>query len=451
MGTPFQLLGISEGAGLEEIERAFRDRVKTAHPDAGGSEKQIEILLCAREEAIKNVRGRSLIRLSQDSHALIELVAREFGALTSAHETHKIIKGEARDTATGALQRLKRTVPIFMLLSGIVALLANQKLEFYKQLFENPYDVGLSAAEYAVTRMTTTSQLLAEMIPDLTLEARAIPDAITAANEPAKAAPPETTSGKTEQSWQEYERAVEHTASLIGESFPPPSSILTFFGDGSYYPRAWLRTSPPFCSLKDCFEFLGIEDGDEIYRSSGKDGLLRRVDGIKKSYDFDLLSRQRFQKVEQAKIDHQASLISTASILSGLLFAALYAAIQALIKRIETRIEWLDSQLAKRSFYHRLFQALFPTSSSTNFTEDELVELLESKSLRKPDTVSKRDWKQIIKIVFRYLRPAAFVNFFVSRGLSSKFIERTEHELEGDIIEYYTLTLPKRPVADEKL
>lgn len=57
--TPCELLGVSPDADADEVESAFRERVKTAHPDGGGSGDEYRRLQEARE-AMTGGAGRSL-------------------------------------------------------------------------------------------------------------------------------------------------------------------------------------------------------------------------------------------------------------------------------------------------------------------------------------------------------------------------------------------------------
>ena len=46
--SPYQVLGVSPGASMEEVEHAFRLRVQASHPDhKGGSEEEIRRVLAA--------------------------------------------------------------------------------------------------------------------------------------------------------------------------------------------------------------------------------------------------------------------------------------------------------------------------------------------------------------------------------------------------------------------
>lgn len=52
-GDCWQVLGITKNASRDEIEKAYRTKAKSAHPDAGGSTDGMAKLNQAREEALK--------------------------------------------------------------------------------------------------------------------------------------------------------------------------------------------------------------------------------------------------------------------------------------------------------------------------------------------------------------------------------------------------------------
>jgi len=53
----FDILGVSERSSVETIERAYRDKAKTAHPDSpGGSNDAMAELNRAREEGLRQMR-----------------------------------------------------------------------------------------------------------------------------------------------------------------------------------------------------------------------------------------------------------------------------------------------------------------------------------------------------------------------------------------------------------
>jgi len=49
MDSPFDVLGVDEDASEGEIERAYRERVKEAHPDQGGSAAEFQLVRAAYE------------------------------------------------------------------------------------------------------------------------------------------------------------------------------------------------------------------------------------------------------------------------------------------------------------------------------------------------------------------------------------------------------------------
>jgi DnaJ domain len=51
----WDVLGVEEGASRADIERAFRDRAKKVHPDAGGNDNAMAELNAARNQALKEI------------------------------------------------------------------------------------------------------------------------------------------------------------------------------------------------------------------------------------------------------------------------------------------------------------------------------------------------------------------------------------------------------------
>ncbi|MFB6270133.1 MAG: ferredoxin Fer [Halobacterium sp.] len=52
MESPFDVLGIDEDADDGEVERAYRERVKEAHPDQGGSAAEFQLVRAAYEKVL---------------------------------------------------------------------------------------------------------------------------------------------------------------------------------------------------------------------------------------------------------------------------------------------------------------------------------------------------------------------------------------------------------------
>ena len=50
MPSPFEVLGVEPDADQREIERAYRDRIKEAHPDHGGSQREFKRVRAAYED-----------------------------------------------------------------------------------------------------------------------------------------------------------------------------------------------------------------------------------------------------------------------------------------------------------------------------------------------------------------------------------------------------------------
>lgn len=51
--SPFEILGVSPAASIDEIERAFRAAARKAHPDAGGSTARMAELNAARDQVLR--------------------------------------------------------------------------------------------------------------------------------------------------------------------------------------------------------------------------------------------------------------------------------------------------------------------------------------------------------------------------------------------------------------
>lgn len=54
--SPYELLGVSPGAGTADVNRAYRRLVLTAHPDRGGDEASLKRLNLAREVLLDRSR-----------------------------------------------------------------------------------------------------------------------------------------------------------------------------------------------------------------------------------------------------------------------------------------------------------------------------------------------------------------------------------------------------------
>ncbi|MFP8889328.1 ferredoxin Fer [Natrialbaceae archaeon A-CW2] len=58
MESPFDVLGIDTDADHDDIERAFRRRIKEVHPDQGGSVEEFRLVHAAREQLLsKHLEG----------------------------------------------------------------------------------------------------------------------------------------------------------------------------------------------------------------------------------------------------------------------------------------------------------------------------------------------------------------------------------------------------------
>ena len=55
--SPYQVLGIAPEASDEEVEKAFRQRVMACHPDRGGDEAELRVVLAAIQEIRRERKG----------------------------------------------------------------------------------------------------------------------------------------------------------------------------------------------------------------------------------------------------------------------------------------------------------------------------------------------------------------------------------------------------------
>lgn len=55
--SAWEILGLQRGASAEEVNRAFRELARTAHPDQGGTHEQMARLTAARQELLAQVHG----------------------------------------------------------------------------------------------------------------------------------------------------------------------------------------------------------------------------------------------------------------------------------------------------------------------------------------------------------------------------------------------------------
>lgn len=54
--NPFKILGVNMNATKEEVMKAYREKANKAHPDKGGTDKDM-VMLNAALEAIRQLRG----------------------------------------------------------------------------------------------------------------------------------------------------------------------------------------------------------------------------------------------------------------------------------------------------------------------------------------------------------------------------------------------------------
>ena len=56
---PFAVLGLSPGSTVAEVENARRTLAKSSHPDVGGSDRQMQVINAAADEAARIAAGRT--------------------------------------------------------------------------------------------------------------------------------------------------------------------------------------------------------------------------------------------------------------------------------------------------------------------------------------------------------------------------------------------------------
>ncbi|WP_138004762.1 ferredoxin Fer [Halalkalirubrum salinum] len=59
MDSPHEILGVDDDASAEELKRAYKRRVKDAHPDHGGSMAEFQLVKAAYEDAKAGTRKRT--------------------------------------------------------------------------------------------------------------------------------------------------------------------------------------------------------------------------------------------------------------------------------------------------------------------------------------------------------------------------------------------------------
>ncbi|MFB6233396.1 MAG: ferredoxin Fer [Haloarculaceae archaeon] len=65
MRSPFEILLVEPDADEEEIERAYRERVKQAHPDQGGSVEEFRAVRTAYEQLRAEIDGEGSVRAAE--------------------------------------------------------------------------------------------------------------------------------------------------------------------------------------------------------------------------------------------------------------------------------------------------------------------------------------------------------------------------------------------------
>jgi DnaJ-class molecular chaperone len=81
--NPFAVLGLTIKATSEEVEKAFRDRVRTAHPDRGGSSEEFNLLMRAKLQALEECAINESLRIKCAT-------CNDTGKITRVHGAHSL-------------------------------------------------------------------------------------------------------------------------------------------------------------------------------------------------------------------------------------------------------------------------------------------------------------------------------------------------------------------------
>lgn len=79
--NPFFVLGIPNNATREQIDTAYREKVRIAHPDKGGTAEEFTRIMKAREQALEEWRLNESIRIRCET-------CMDTGKVTKTHGVH---------------------------------------------------------------------------------------------------------------------------------------------------------------------------------------------------------------------------------------------------------------------------------------------------------------------------------------------------------------------------
>ena len=81
--NPFSRLGIPANSTKEQIEQAFREKARTAHPDRGGSSEEFIELIKAKEQALEECAINESLRIKC-------VTCNDTGKITRVHGANSI-------------------------------------------------------------------------------------------------------------------------------------------------------------------------------------------------------------------------------------------------------------------------------------------------------------------------------------------------------------------------
>lgn len=79
--NPFLILGIPKDSTREQIDTAYREKVRSAHPDRGGTPEEFNRVTKAREQALEEWRLNERIRIKCKT-------CMDTGKVTRTHGVH---------------------------------------------------------------------------------------------------------------------------------------------------------------------------------------------------------------------------------------------------------------------------------------------------------------------------------------------------------------------------
>jgi DnaJ-class molecular chaperone len=81
--NPFYFLDLPNNATKEQVEQAFRDKARTAHPDRGGSSEEFNLLMKAKLQALEECSINESLRIKCNT-------CQDTGKITRVHGANSI-------------------------------------------------------------------------------------------------------------------------------------------------------------------------------------------------------------------------------------------------------------------------------------------------------------------------------------------------------------------------